>query len=111
MNTRVDLSSAASVVIFLAAGLVLAQGVCSGRRSLGLPGALGVLGAALLAGGLLLLSVQTGLASPVGRGAAAFVTPFIPYFLAGRLNMIGSFLPVYGAVNWMEVIRNEARSS
>ncbi|GGL93464.1 hypothetical protein GCM10010840_34360 [Deinococcus aerolatus] len=107
MNTRVDLSNTASTVMFLAAGLVLAYGVWTGRRDLGLRGAVGVLGTALLAGLPLpfLLLTRAGWSTPAQSGVGTLMT----FLLAGGLGILATFLPVYVAVNWMEVIRSETR--
>ncbi len=111
MNTRVDLSSAASTVMFVAAGLVLAYGVWTGRRDLGLRGALGVLGTALLAGlPLPFLLLTPGWISPVQSGAAAYAGTLMTLLLGSALGILATFLPVYVAVNWMEVIRSETRA-
>ncbi|MFC4427313.1 hypothetical protein [Deinococcus navajonensis] len=107
---NVDLGGPSFLVTLLAAGLVMAYGVWTGRRDLGTRGAFGVLGAAALSSLPLLLLAQSGWTSPRLSGAAGFAGTLVSFLTLTVLSITGGFVPLYVAVNWMEVIRRQGLS-
>ncbi|PTA67542.1 hypothetical protein [Deinococcus arcticus] len=103
MNTNIN-TGAGFEVALLAAGAIFAYGVWMGRRDLGFRAALGVLGASLWS----LLPVGLWFLSAGGRSTPGGALPFL-IGLSWVLSFALSFLPVYVAVNWLEVIRWETR--
>lgn len=108
-STNFNVSPGSSDIGLLAAGLILAYGVWMGRRDLGVRAALGVLGTLLLAslpiglfGGLVFGRLFTG-------GLSGPLAALVLFILPAMLNLSLALLPLYVAVNWMEVIRDAVR--
>ncbi|WP_221090101.1 hypothetical protein [Deinococcus aquaedulcis] len=103
MNTNIN-TGAGFEVALLAAGAIFAYGVWMGRRDLGFRAALGVLGSmlwSLLPAGLWFLMAS-------GRPLSGGMLPLL-MGVGWVLSFALSFLPVWVAVNWLEVIRWETR--
>jgi hypothetical protein len=101
MNQVINVGGSAGLSLGVAAaGLLLAYGVWTGRRDLGLRAALGILGTALLTTLLSLIFIFI----PFGSAPNTF-TGALRLLLLSVLPMLFSFLPLYVAANWLEVIK------
>ncbi|PNY81338.1 hypothetical protein [Deinococcus koreensis] len=107
-NTNFNLGNLGSDFGLLAAGLILAYGVWVGRGDLGMRAAWGVLGSVIVTSFLPLLFFNTLISRflvPGGGGLALFLGSAA----LTTVSTLLAFLPLYIAVNWMEVIRGASR--
>lgn len=100
-----NFSSAGLDFGLLAAALILVFGIWRGRRDLGQRAALGVLTTLAGATVLSLLGFLLGF-----RGSGALGSPLVMLTIFSLVSLIVSFLPLYVAANWVEVILRETRS-
>lgn len=98
---NVNIGSGALVAVFLlAAGAILAFGAWQGRRDLGTRGAQGVLAASLFVTLLPLVIGYTLLFRLSG-------SPLVTLVILNVAQFVLAFLPLYVAVNWMQIIRED----
>jgi len=105
MNQTINVGGSAGLSLGVAvAGILLAYGLWVGRRDLGMRAALGILGTAPLA----VISSLAFLFVPLSP-ARGTLTGMLFLLLMSALSLLLSFLPLYVAANWLEVIRDTSR--
>ncbi|MFC3833718.1 MULTISPECIES: hypothetical protein [Deinococcus] len=105
MNSTVNLGNLGSGFGVLAAALILAYGVWVGRRDLGMRAMWGVLAAVLLTSLLPLVIFRTSLVGLLVGGVGGTFLSTLETVLLGVVSTALAVLPLYVAVNWLEVIR------
>ncbi|WP_295819563.1 hypothetical protein [uncultured Deinococcus sp.] len=111
MNSTVNLGNLGSGFGVLAAALILAYGVWVGRRDLGMRAMWGVLAAVLLTSLLPLVIFRTSLVGLLVGGVGGTFLSTLGTVLLGVVSTALAFLPLYVAVNWLEVIRQASDGS